>query len=178
MGLNCDFDPALPPSSMRYVCRIIVHPISGYHIAQASPERAAPSQRATCGPQAWQCSDGSVPQPLFVRTGRQVQRKAVLNSSARAWASFAASSDCALAPTPSEKKYMRALAEFGHGKHRSGDIAEQLGVKVTSVAPTRNALIKKGMVYSPSHGDTAFTVPLFDQFMRRTMPGVMRNPLA
>ena len=54
--------------------------------------------------------------------------------------------------TPSEKKYMRALAEFGHGKHRSGDIAEKLGVKVTSVAPTRNALVRKGMIYSPSHG--------------------------
>jgi hypothetical protein len=73
--------------------------------------------------------------------------------------------------TPSEKKYMRALAEFGHGKHRSGDIAEKLGVKVNSVAPTRSALIKKGMIYSPSHGDTAFTVPLFDQYMRRVMPG-------
>ena len=72
--------------------------------------------------------------------------------------------------TPSEKKYMRALAEFGHGKHRSGDVAEQLGVKVTSVAPTRSALIKKGMIYSPSHGDTEFTVPLFDQYMRRVMP--------
>ncbi|AWI59025.1 AAA family ATPase [Sinorhizobium fredii] len=72
--------------------------------------------------------------------------------------------------TPSEKRYMRALAEFGHGKHRSGDIAEKLGVKTTSVAPTRSALIRKGMIYSPSHGDTAFTVPLFDQYMRRVMP--------
>ena len=71
---------------------------------------------------------------------------------------------------PSEKKYMRALAEFGQGKHRSGDIAERLGVKVNSVAPTRSALIKKGMIYSPSHGDTAFTVPLFDQFMLRAIP--------
>ena len=71
---------------------------------------------------------------------------------------------------PTEKKYMRALAEFGSGKHRSGDIAEKLGVKVTSVAPTRSALIKKGMIYSPSHGDTAFTVPLFDQYMRRAIP--------
>jgi hypothetical protein len=71
---------------------------------------------------------------------------------------------------PSEKKYMRALAEFGSGKHRSGDVADTLGVKVTSVAPTRSALIKKGMIYSPSHGDTVFTVPLFDQYMRRVMP--------
>jgi hypothetical protein len=78
--------------------------------------------------------------------------------------------------TPSEKKYMRALAELGGGKHRSGDIAEGLGVKVTSVAPTRSALIKKGMIYSPSHGDTAFTVPLFDQYMRRVMPGRQTSP--
>lgn len=72
--------------------------------------------------------------------------------------------------TPSERKYMRALADFGSGKHRSGDIAEKLGVKVTSVAPTRSALIRKGMIYSPSHGDTAFTVPMFDEYMRRAMP--------
>lgn len=71
--------------------------------------------------------------------------------------------------TPSEKKYMRALAAFGSGSHRSGDIAAALGVKTTSVAPTRSNLIKKGMIYSPSHGDTAFTVPLFDQYMKRAM---------
>jgi hypothetical protein len=72
--------------------------------------------------------------------------------------------------TPSERNYMRALAELGGGTKRSGDIAEVLGVKSTSVAPTRSALIKKGMIYSPSHGDTAFTVPLFDQYMKRAMP--------
>jgi hypothetical protein len=71
---------------------------------------------------------------------------------------------------PSERNYMRALAELGTGTQRSGDVAEVLGVKSTSVAPTRNALIKKGMVYSPSHGDTAFTVPMFDQYMLRAMP--------
>ncbi|MGE0060941.1 MAG: AAA family ATPase [Xanthobacteraceae bacterium] len=72
--------------------------------------------------------------------------------------------------TPSEKKYMRALAELGAGSHRSGDIAYELKVKTASVAPTRSNLIKKGMIYSPSHGDTEFTVPLFDQFMKRAMP--------
>ncbi len=71
---------------------------------------------------------------------------------------------------PSEKRYMRALAEFGPGYHRSGDIADQLGVKTTTVGPTRGKLIKKGMIYSPAHGDTAFTVPLFDAYMRRAMP--------
>jgi GTPase SAR1 family protein len=73
--------------------------------------------------------------------------------------------------TPGEKRYIRAMAELGKGPHRSGDIAEQLGRAVTSLGPTRNNLIAKGMIWSPSHGDTAFTVPLFDEFMRRIMPG-------
>jgi hypothetical protein len=72
--------------------------------------------------------------------------------------------------TPAEKAYMRAMADLGPGLHRSGDIAERLGRKVTTVAPLRNAMIAKGMLYSPAHGDTAFTVPLFDAFLRRIMP--------
>lgn len=72
--------------------------------------------------------------------------------------------------TPTEKRYLRAMAQLGAGPHRSGDIAGQLGVKVNSTGPVRASLIKKGMVYSPAHGDTAFTVPLFDRFMARTMP--------
>ncbi len=72
--------------------------------------------------------------------------------------------------TPSEKRYLRAMAELGPDSHRSGDIAAVLGMAVGSVAPTRAQLIGKGMIYSPAHGDTAFTVPLFDEFMKRTMP--------
>jgi hypothetical protein len=72
--------------------------------------------------------------------------------------------------TPLEKRYLRAMAEMGPGPHRSGDIANVLERKVTALGPTRNQLISKGMIYSPSHGDTAFTVPLFDEFMRRIMP--------
>lgn len=73
--------------------------------------------------------------------------------------------------TPLEKRYLRAMAELGPGPHRSGGIAEQLERDVTSLGPTRNQLIAKGMIWSPSHGDTAFTVPLFNEFMRRIMPG-------
>lgn len=73
--------------------------------------------------------------------------------------------------TPSEKKYLRAMADLGPGPHRSGDIANHLNRKVTALAPLRNGLIAKGMIWSPNHGDTAFTVPLFDQFMQRIMPG-------
>ncbi len=72
--------------------------------------------------------------------------------------------------TPSEKRYLRAMAELGPGPHRSGDIADVLLRGVTSLGPTRASLINKGMIYSPSHGDTAFTVPLFHEFMRRIMP--------
>lgn len=71
--------------------------------------------------------------------------------------------------TPKEKEYLHAMARLGPGSHRSGDVANELGVHVRSVAPRRSALIAKGMIYSPSHGDTAFTVPLFDEFLRRTM---------
>lgn len=73
--------------------------------------------------------------------------------------------------TPLEKRYLRAMAELGTGPHRSGDIAELLKRDVTALGPTRSQLIAKGMIWSPSHGDTAFTVPLFDEFMRRIMLG-------
>jgi hypothetical protein len=73
--------------------------------------------------------------------------------------------------TPSERRYLRAMAELGPGPHRSGDIADVLGRAVSTLAPLRATLIGKGMVWSPNHGDTAFTVPLFDEFMRRVMPG-------
>jgi AAA ATPase-like protein len=73
--------------------------------------------------------------------------------------------------TPAEKKYLRAMAELGSGPHRSGDIATMLGKTVNNLGPRRDSLIVKGMIWSPSHGDTAFTVPLFDEFMKRIMPG-------
>ena len=60
---------------------------------------------------------------------------------------------------------------LGRGPHRSGDIAQTLGKTVNSLGPIRQTLITKGMIWSPSHGDTAFTVPLFDEFMKRIMPG-------
>lgn len=73
--------------------------------------------------------------------------------------------------TPSERRYLRAMASLGAGPHRSGDIANALGRDIKQLGMVRSSLINKGMVWSPSHGDTAFTVPLFDQFMIRVMPG-------
>ena len=72
---------------------------------------------------------------------------------------------------PMEKKYLRAMAELGAGPHRSGEVAREMNRQVTSLAPIRSQLINKGMIWSPGHGDTAFTVPMFDEFMRRIMPG-------
>ncbi|MDZ4258603.1 MAG: ATP-binding protein [Gemmatimonadales bacterium] len=73
--------------------------------------------------------------------------------------------------TPAEKRYLRAMSELGTGPHRSGDIAHELRRPVSSLGPVRAQLIAKGMIWSPNHGDTAFTVPLFDEFMQRIMPG-------
>lgn len=72
--------------------------------------------------------------------------------------------------TPKEREYMRGMAALGEGPHRSGDIAAKLGKTVKAVAPLRDGLIKKGMIFSPQHGDTAFTVPMFDEYMKRAIP--------
>jgi hypothetical protein len=73
--------------------------------------------------------------------------------------------------TPSEKNYLRAMAELGEGPHRSGDIADMMGRSSSSLGPVRSTLIAKGMIWSPTFGDTAFTVPLFDEFMKRIISG-------
>lgn len=72
--------------------------------------------------------------------------------------------------TPREQDYLRAMASLGAGPHRSGDIAEVLGISVETAGPLRSGLIRKGMIWSPAHGQTAFTVPMFDAFMVRAMP--------
>lgn len=77
--------------------------------------------------------------------------------------------------TPTEKKYVRALADLGNTPQRSGDIALKLGKSVEKVAPLRAQLIGKGMIYSPKHGDTAFTVPLFEDFLKREIPVFLAN---
>lgn len=72
--------------------------------------------------------------------------------------------------TPKEKKYLRSMASLGSGPYRSAEIAAVQGVKMSALGTVRDQLIKKGMIYSPVHGETAFTVPLFDRFMLREMP--------
>ena len=77
--------------------------------------------------------------------------------------------------TPTEQRYLRAMAQLGAGPHRSGEIARKYGAKVETVGPIRSALIRKSMIYSPAHGDTAFTVPLFDEFVNRAARGERRG---
>ncbi len=72
--------------------------------------------------------------------------------------------------TPAEKIFLRTMAELGEGPYKMGDIADEAKAKVSDLSTTRANLLKKGMIYSPFYGYLAFTVPLFDQFMRRTMP--------
>ena len=76
--------------------------------------------------------------------------------------------------TPREQEYLRAMAELGPGPHRSGEVAAKLGIAVTSAGPLRTGLIRKGMIWSPSYGHTAFTVPMFDRYMFRAMPDWQR----
>lgn len=114
------------------------------------------------GKHSWDVADAS---PI---TGEDVDRASVTAVAALDESFFRVRFDRL---TPAEKRYLRAMAELGPGPHRSGDIAAVLGRAVTSLGPVRNQLIGKGMIWSPHHGDTAFTVPLFDQFMHRIMPG-------
>lgn len=70
--------------------------------------------------------------------------------------------------TPKEREYVIAMAGLGKGPYRSSDVADVLGEKVQSLGPRRAKIIRKGMIYSPAHGDIDFTVPMFDEYLTRT----------
>ena len=113
------------------------------------------------GKHCWDCASSSPVKAIDVETASQ-------EATAELDASFFRARFDRLAP--SEKRYLRAMAERGAGPHRSGEVAQTLDRSVRAVAPTRAKLIAKGMIYSPAHGDTAFTVPLFDAYLRRVIP--------
>lgn len=69
--------------------------------------------------------------------------------------------------TPKEREYVIAMARLGDGPYRSSDVADILGEKLTTLGPRRAQIIAKGMIYSPAHGDIAFTVPMFDEYLKR-----------
>jgi hypothetical protein len=62
------------------------------------------------------------------------------------------------------------MAELGPGVVRSAEVAALLGKKTTQVAPVRDTLMKKALCFSPRFNELAFTVPMFDQFMKRWIP--------
>jgi hypothetical protein len=72
--------------------------------------------------------------------------------------------------TERQQYYARAMAEFGNTPANSTAVANLLGLTVKQAAPIRDEVIKKGMAYSPKRGLVAFTVPKFDQYMKRKMP--------
>lgn len=73
---------------------------------------------------------------------------------------------------PSEKNFLRQMARLGAGPYKTGEIADLLSRTTTSLGTVRAKLIRKGMIYSPAHGELAFTVPLFDEFMIRAIPSL------
>ena len=70
--------------------------------------------------------------------------------------------------TPKEREYVIAMANLGNGPYRSADVADALGESVQTLGPRRAKIINKGMIYSPAHGDIAFTVPMFEDYLCRT----------
>lgn len=80
--------------------------------------------------------------------------------------------------TPAERRYMAAMANLGDGPYRTGDIARRLGSGVSSTSVHRDALIKKGLIFSPDHGEVDFTAPHFSPFMRRRYPLEASRPNA
>jgi glycine/D-amino acid oxidase-like deaminating enzyme len=69
--------------------------------------------------------------------------------------------------TPKEREYVIAMAKLGAGPYRSSDVAAALNETHQSLGPRRAQIISKGMIYSPSHGDIAFTVPMFNEYLIR-----------
>ncbi len=72
--------------------------------------------------------------------------------------------------TPRERRYMAAMADLGNGPYRTSEIAKRLSSRASATSAVRDSLIKKGLIYSPGHGDVDFTVPHFSPFMRRRYP--------
>lgn len=113
------------------------------------------------GYQAWNAADAS---PITVKDVKAASGQAL----ARLDAGFFRVRFDRL--TPKEREYVVAMARLGKGPYRSADVASRLGETSQSLGPRRAAIIKKGMIYSPQHGDIDFTVPMFDEFLRRTFP--------
>lgn len=73
--------------------------------------------------------------------------------------------------TNTERRYIRAMAELGTGPYRSGDVARAAGKQTTTLSPVRQSLLEKGLIYATEdYGHVDFTVPRFDEYLRRQLP--------
>ena len=75
-----------------------------------------------------------------------------------------------------ERSYLRAMAELGSGPVRTGDVAALLGRPVTALGSVREGLLKRALCYSPRWGEIEFTVPMFDEFLKRWIPELPERP--
>ncbi len=71
--------------------------------------------------------------------------------------------------TDAERTYLVAMASLGDGPYASGQVAARMGKDTPGVGPLRDRLIRKGLCYSPRHGEIEFTVPMFADFVRRRL---------
>jgi hypothetical protein len=113
------------------------------------------------GAEAWNAADGA-------GIGLEAVRKAAPAVAHRLDEEFYGPSFKRLSPR--EKNYLRSMAHLGAGPRRSSDIADSMDAKITALGPLRARLIKQGLIYSPAHGLMAFTMPGYEDFMRRVMP--------
>ena len=80
--------------------------------------------------------------------------------------------------TPAKREYLRAMADAAQGLAEAGEevdetesvptasVAQVLDRKPQSLSPARDALLKKGLIYSGERGRIAFTVPHFGRYLR------------
>jgi hypothetical protein len=79
--------------------------------------------------------------------------------------------------TQKERRYLRAMAELGSGPYKVGAVAKAMGSTTTALSTIRQKLLDRGLIYATEdYGHIDFTVPRFDEFMRRHM--TYRRPSA
>jgi hypothetical protein len=114
-----------------------------------------------CGKAVWDLADGPAIHEADARTALAVVEEKLDGSFFRVRLDRT---------TDLERAYLRALAELGPEPHAAGDVAALLDRTSQQCGPTRARLIDKGLLYTPSFGFAAFTVPRFDQFLKRAVP--------
>jgi hypothetical protein len=113
------------------------------------------------GKQAWNVADG----PTITLTDVDAAIVLALDDLDRGF--FRARID---KTTDTERDYLKAMAALGGpGPYKSGAVSRKMGRTTTQTGPVRDSLIKRGLCYAPRHGELAFTVPMFDGFVRRAL---------